>query len=355
MSQPPPAGSRRARPLTYEDAGVDIDAGRRAVELFKDRLRATHRPEVIGGIGGFAGFFSLGRSGYRQPLLVSATDGVGTKLMVAQEAGIHHTVGIDLVAMSANDVAVHGAEPLFFLDYIVTGKVVPETIDDIISGIVEGCRQAGCALIGGEIAEHPGHMPADAYDLAGFCVGAVDDGKVLTGASMVPGDAVIGLDSSGLHSNGYSLVRRVIEEGAMKLSYQPPELGCSLAEELLRPTLIYWRAVAVLQAEGLARGLAHITGGGLAHNLGRIIPPGFQAVVDRSSWKVPPIFRLISSEGVPDEEMFRTFNMGIGMVAVTVADQAAKALELIQDAGFRGRQIGTIQARPPGQPPVLLI
>jgi phosphoribosylformylglycinamidine cyclo-ligase len=354
LSQPPPVGWRRAKPLTYEDSGVDTDAGQRAVELFKDRLRLTHRPEVIGGIGGFAGFFSLGRSTYSQPLLVSATDGVGTKLMVAQEAGVHHTVGIDLVAMSANDVAVHGAEPLFFLDYIVTGKVVPKTIDEIVSGIVEGCRQAGCALIGGEIAEHPGHLAPGAYDLAGFCVGAVDDGKVLTGASMVPGDAVIGLESSGLHSNGYSLVRRVIEEGAMKLAYQPPELGCTLAEELLRPTLIYWRAVAALQGEGLARGFAHITGGGIAHNLGRIIPPGFQAVVDRSSWQVPAIFQLIWSEGVPEDEMFRTFNMGIGMVAVTVADQSVKALELIHDAGFRGRQIGTVQARPPDEAAVVL-
>jgi phosphoribosylformylglycinamidine cyclo-ligase len=354
LSQPSPAGRRRTRPLTYEDAGVDIDAGHRAVELFRDRLRATHRPEVIGGIGGFAGFFSLGRSGYQQPLLVSATDGVGTKLMVAQEAGVHHTVGIDLVAMSANDVAAHGAEPLFFLDYIVTGKVWPEKIDEIVSGIVEGCRRAGCALIGGEIAEHPGHMAEEAYDLAGFCVGAVDDGKVLTGASMVPGDAVIGLESSGLHSNGYSLVRRVLEQSAMKLTYHPPELGCSLSEELLRPTLIYWPAVAALQAEGLARGFAHITGGGIAHNLERIIPPGIQAVVDRSSWPVPPIFRLISAEGVSEQEMFRTFNMGIGMVAVSVADRAVRALELIGDAGFRAWQIGTVGARPPDEPAVVL-
>lgn len=298
----------------------------------------------MGGIGGFAGFFSLGRSTYRRPMLVSATDGVGTKVMVAQLLGVHHTVGIDLVAMSANDVSAHGAEPLFFLDYVVTGRVVPEVIDDIVSGVVEGCRQAGCALIGGEVAEHPGHLPEGSYDLAGFCVGAVDEGKILTGASMVPGDVIIGLGSSGLHSNGYSLVRRVIQESGLKLGDQPPELDRTLGEELLRPTLIYWRAVAALQAEGLARGFAHITGGGLAHNLGRVVPPGIQAVIDRSAWNVPPIFRLMSAEGVPDDEMFRTFNMGIGMVAVVVADEADRALELVKDAGFAAGKIGVVIA-----------
>lgn len=314
--------------------------------MFRNRVRATDRPEVIGGIGGFAGLFSLGRSKYKQPLLVSATDGVGTKIMIAQQMGIHNTVGIDLVAMSANDVAVQGAEPLFFLDYIVTGKVVPETIEQIVSGVAEGCLQAGCALLGGEIAEHPGHMKEGDYDLAGFCVGAVDERKVLTGASMVPGDAVIGFNSSGLHSNGFSLVRKVISESLFILHEKPPELNRTLGEELLTPTVMYWNAVAALQTEELARGFAHITGGGLAHNLGRIIPPGLQAVVERSAWKIPPIFRLLASEGVSIPEMFRTFNMGIGMVGVVDADDAARALQLSTEAGYASQQIGVVRARP---------
>ncbi|MEX2552731.1 MAG: phosphoribosylformylglycinamidine cyclo-ligase [Actinomycetota bacterium] len=344
-------------PKSYAEAGVDIEAGERAVELFKDRLRSTHRAEVVGGIGGFAGLFSLGRSKFRKtgPMLVASTDGVGTKVMIAQQLGIHHTVGIDLVAMSANDVAVQGAEPLFFLDYIVTGKVVPETIDEIVSGVVEGCLLAGCALLGGEIAEHPGHMVADSYDLAGFCVGAVDEGKLLTGASMIPGDIVIGIDSSGLHSNGFSLVRRVMRDGVISLEDTPPELGCTLAEELLRPTYIYWPAVAAVQSENLARGFAHITGGGLAHNLSRIIPPGSHAIIDRSTWEVPAIFRLIQSEGVPEDEMFRTFNMGIGVVAVVVAGKAERALELIHETGFTARQIGVIEVGADGSPAVSLV
>ena len=351
MTAEPPAGHS----ATYADAGVDIAAGERAVELFRNRVRATDRPEVIGGIGGFAGLFSLGRSRYKQPLLVSATDGVGTKIMIAQEMGIHDTVGIDLVAMSANDVAVQGAEPLFFLDYIVTGKVVPEMIEQIVSGVAEGCLQAGCALLGGEIAEHPGHMKAGDYDLAGFCVGAVDERKVLTGASMVPGDVLIGFNSSGLHSNGFSLVRKVITESIFDLHQKPEGLDRSLGEELLTPTVMYWRAVAALQAEELARGYAHITGGGLAHNLGRIVPPGLQAVVERSSWTIPPIFRLIASEGVSVAEMFRTFNMGIGMVGVVGEDEADRALEVAAEAGYPAQQIGVIRSRPDdGSPEVVL-
>lgn len=352
MTSEPPESPR---PATYADAGVDIEAGERAVELFKNRVRATDRPEVVGGIGGFAGLFSLGRSKFNQPMLVSATDGVGTKLMIAQQMGVHDTIGIDLVAMSANDVVVQGAEPLFFLDYIVTGKVVPETIEQIVSGVAEGCLQAGCALLGGEIAEHPGHMREGEYDLAGFCVGAVDERKVLTGASMVPGDVLIGFNSSGLHSNGYSLVRKVIEQSLFDLNDHPAELGRSLGEELLTPTIIYWKAVAALQAEGLsARGFAHITGGGLAHNLGRIVPPGFQAVVERSAWTIPPIFRLIGSEGVSVPEMFKTFNMGIGMVGVFDPTEASRALEVVTGAGYQAQQIGVVRARPDGAPDVIL-
>jgi phosphoribosylformylglycinamidine cyclo-ligase len=352
-SSPPDARAT----YSYREAGVDIDAGERAVDLFKERLRTTHRAEVVGGVGGFAGLFSLGRSKWRKtgPMLVASTDGVGTKVLLAQQMGIHDTVGIDLVAMSANDVAVQGAEPLFFLDYIVTGKVVPEIIDQIVAGVVEGCRMAGCALLGGEVAEHPGHMVDDSYDLAGFCVGAVDEGKLLTGASMVPGDVVIGFDSSGIHSNGFSLVRKVMKDSVISLEDTPAEIGVPLGEELLRPTLIYWPAVAAVQSESLARGFAHITGGGLAHNLGRIIPPGSHAIIDRSTWEVPNIFRLIQSEGVPEDEMFRTFNMGIGMVAVVVADKAARVLELIYDVGYSARQIGVIEVRADGSPAVTLV
>lgn len=344
-------------PHSYADAGVDVEAGERAVDLFKDRLRSTHRAEVIGGIGGFAGLFSLGRSKWRKsgPMLVASTDGVGTKVMIAQQLGIHHTVGIDLVAMSANDVAVQGAEPLFFLDYIVTGKVVPDTIDLIVSGVVEGCRLAGCALLGGEIAEHPGHMVNDSYDLAGFCVGAVDEGKLLTGASMIPGDVVIGIDSSGLHANGFSLVRKVMNESVLAMEDHIPELNRTLGEELLTPTYIYWPAVAALQSESLARGLAHITGGGLAHNVSRMIPPGSHAIIEKSSWEPLAIFRLIESEGVPEQEMFKTFNMGIGLVAVVVGDKAERALELLADAGYGAHQIGVIEARADGSPAVTLV
>lgn len=348
-----PSPESDSRSTTYADAGVDIAAGERAVEMFRNRVRATDRPEVVGGIGGFAGLFSLGRSKYKQPMLVSATDGVGTKLMIAQQMGVHNTVGIDLVAMSANDVAVQGAEPLFFLDYIVTGKVVPETIEQIVSGVAEGCLQAGCALLGGEIAEHPGHMREGDYDLAGFCVGAVDERKVLTGASTVPGDVLIGFNSSGVHSNGFSLIRKVISQSIFDLNDQPAELERTLGEELLTPTIIYWKAVAALQVEGLARGFAHITGGGIAHNLGRIIPPGFQAVVERSAWTVPPIFNLIASEGVPEAEMFRTFNMGLGMIGVVDADKADRAMEVIADEGYAAQRIGEVQARPDGEPEVV--
>ncbi|MEX2588208.1 MAG: phosphoribosylformylglycinamidine cyclo-ligase [Actinomycetota bacterium] len=344
------SSNRRSSAPTYASAGVDIDAGEEAVRRISDHVRSTARPEVLGGIGGFAGLFSLGRSKYSQPLLVASTDGVGTKLMLAQQLGVHHTIGIDLVAMSANDVAVQGAEPLFFLDYVVTGKVKPELIESIVSGVAEGCRRAGCALLGGEIAEHPGHMAEGDYDLSGFCVGAVDEGKVLTGSSIIPGDLLIGLESSGLHSNGFSLVRRIVSDSWLKLDEQPIELDCSLGEELLKPTAIYWDAVAELQSESLARGFAHITGGGLAGNVVRVMPPGFQAVIDRSTWEPPGIFRLLQSEGVAEQEMFRTFNMGIGMVAVVEADKADRALELLGKAGWAAHLIGEVAAKDPEGP-----
>lgn len=337
---------------TYAQSGVDIDAGEEAVRRISDHVRSTARAEVVGRIGGFAGLFSLGRSKYKQPLLVASTDGVGTKLMLAQQLGVHDTIGIDLVAMSANDVAVQGAEPLFFLDYIVTGKVRPETIERIVAGVAEGCRRAGCALLGGEIAEHPGHLAEGDYDLSGFCVGAVEEGKVLTGSSTIPGDVLIGLASSGLHSNGYSLVRRLIADGLLRLDERPQELDCPLGEELLKPTIMYWGAVEALASEGLARGFAHITGGGLAGNVERILPPGMQAVVDRGAWPVPGIFRLLQSAGVGKSEMFRTFNMGIGLVAIVEAAHVVRSLDLLQEAGYAAVILGQTGTRPPGGPAV---
>jgi phosphoribosylformylglycinamidine cyclo-ligase len=329
---------------TYSEAGVDIEAGNRAVELFRRRLSATHRPGALSEVGGFGSVFSLQEAGYKNPLLVSSTDGVGTKVMVAHLAGIHNTVGIDLVAMSANDVSAMGAEPLFFLDYVVTGKLIPELIDQIVEGVVEGCRQAGCALAGGETAEHPGHMAPDSYDLAGFCVGAVERGKLVTGASILSGDVVIGLQSSGLHSNGYSLARRVLlEDAGLGLEEEPRELEGTLGEELLRPTIIYAKAVAALQSRSLVKGLAHITGGGLPGNVDRILPAGLAAVIDSSTWTVPPIFELIAGNGdVDPAEMFSTFNMGIGMVAVVAPSALPDALAALSEAGFEALQIGEV-------------
>lgn len=329
---------------TYADAGVDIQAGHTAVDLFKEQVRSTFRSEVIGDIGGFGGAFAFNAAAYKDPLLVSGTDGVGTKVLIAQLAGSHETIGIDLVAMSVNDVAVHGAEPLFFLDYIVVDKVDPKVIEQIVRGVAAGCRDAGCALLGGEVAEHPGHMLAGAYDLAGFCVGAVERERLVTGADIAPGDVVVGIASSGLHSNGYSLVRKVLLDNmGLKLDDRPMNLDGTLGEELLKPTIIYSRVLAALHAEGIGKGFAHITGGGMPENLGRILPDGVNAQIDPSSWPVPPIFDLVASLGHVDlQEMFSTFNMGIGMAAVVSPERANQALDLIRAQGFGAYEIGQI-------------
>jgi len=331
---------------TYAGAGVDVGAGQRAVELIRASVASTRRPEVVGGIGGFGGMFAFDPARYRDPLLVSSTDGVGTKLLVAQALGRHDTIGIDLVAMSVDDVAAQGAEPLFFLDYLLIERLVPELVEAIVAGIAAGCREAGCALIGGEMAEHPGHLSSGSYDLAGFCVGVVERSALVTGAAISPGDAVIGIASSGLHSNGYSLARRVLlREGDAALSSRPPGLDGTLGEELLRPTLIYAPALVRLLASVPVHGLAHVTGGGIPENLARILPEGVQVPVDPAAWPRPPIFDLIAAHGpVEEPEMYATFNMGVGMIAVVPSADASRAVAVLEGKGHKAWQIGTADA-----------
>ncbi len=297
------------KPDAYKEAGVDIDAGEAVVEGIREAVRSTGRPEVLGGIGGFGGLFALGK--YREPVLVSGTDGVGTKLLVAQRLGRHGSIGVDLVAMCVNDIAVVGAEPLFFLDYFATGKLAPEVAVEVVEGIAEGCRQAGCALIGGETAEMPGMYGPGHYDLAGFAVGVVERDELLDGSDIQAGDVLVGLPSSGLHSNGYSLVRRIVEDLDWESEY---ELGRPLGEVLLEPTRIYVREVLAARD---AKGFVHVTGGGFYENLPRVLPEGLGCSVEVGSWSVPPIFDLLASHGgLSTRELYRTFNMGIGMVAV---------------------------------------
>ncbi len=309
--------------LTYKSAGVDIDAGNRFVELIKPFVKSTFRPEVLTDIGGFGGLFGL-KGGYKEPVLVSGTDGVGTKLRAAFMADRHDTVGIDLVAMSVNDILVTGAEPLFFLDYFACGKLEPERHSKVVSGIAEGCRQAGCALIGGETAEMPGFYAEGEYDLAGFAVGIVDKSKIIDGSRIKPGDVLVGLASSGLHSNGYSLARKVFFDAAgLKIDSHVPELGKTVADELLTPTRIYVKNILALMGEFDIKGLAHITGGGITENLPRVFPDGCRARIRKGSWEIPPVFNFIREQGRVDEaEMLRDFNMGIGMIAVLGADEA---------------------------------
>ncbi|MDQ0285917.1 phosphoribosylformylglycinamidine cyclo-ligase [Desulfofundulus luciae] len=330
--------------LTYADAGVDIAAGNRAVELIRDSVRSTFRPEVLTEIGGFGGLFALDTSRYRQPVLVSGTDGVGTKLKIAMLMDRHDTIGIDAVAMCVNDILVQGAEPLFFLDYLAVGKLVPERVAAIVSGVAAGCRQAGCALIGGETAEMPGFYGPGEYDLAGFVVGVVERERIIDGSTIRPGDRLVGLPSSGLHSNGYSLARRVLLEvaGYGVDTYQE-DLGRTVGEEMLEPTRIYVRTVLPLLEQFDIRGMAHITGGGLTENIPRILPPGTAAVLERRSWPVPPVFSLIQSIGrVAEEEMFRTFNMGLGLVMVVPGEQTDALLTHLSQLGEKAYLVGEI-------------
>ena len=339
--QPGDQRAEEARPgLSYAAAGVDIDAGERAVDAIRDVVRSTYRPEVLGDIGGFGGLFRV-PPGYRDPVLVAATDGVGTKLAVAQATGRCGTIGIDLVAMCVDDLVCQGAEPLFFLDYLSTGKVDPDQVRDILAGIAEGCRQAGCAILGGEMAEHPGVMAPGEFDLAGFAVGIVEREGILSPELVRAGDTLIGLPSPGLRSNGYSLARRVLLEVAGRSLEEPayPGAAHSLADELLRPSVVYAPAVlALLHPSGAERvdvhGVAHITGGGLPGNLPRCLPASCHAVLRRGRWDVPAIFREVQAAGrVPDEEMARVFNLGLGMVVVVRAQDATAAVEVLTAAG----------------------
>lgn len=335
------AGSGR-KGLTYAASGVDIDAGNEAVRRLLPHARSTYRPEVLSGVGGFGAMFVPNLAGMRSPVLVSGADGVGSKLKIAFMMGKHDTVGIDCVAMNADDVACSGAEPLFFLDYLGCGKVKPDVIADIVKGLAEGCRQAGCALIGGETAELPDFYAEDEYDLAGFCVGIVDRDAIVDGTSVSAGDAIIGLLSSGLHSNGFSLARKALLT-RFTLDAYVPELKRSLGEEMLEPTRIYSRAVCRLAKQVGAKGFAHITGGGLYENIPRAMADGTRALIHRGTWDVPAVFELIrDAGGVDDVEMYRAFNMGIGMVAIVSAENASAALDCLSQDGFDARIIGEV-------------
>ena len=337
-----PNGNRMG--LTYKDAGVSIDAGNALVKAIGPLARSTARPGADAELGGFGGFFDLKSAGYADPLLVAANDGVGTKLKLAIETGRHDGVGIDLVAMCANDLVVQGAEPLFFLDYYACAKLDNEVAAAVVASIAEGCRQAGCALIGGETAEMPGMYAAGDYDLAGFCVGAVERDKVLTGGGIEPGDRILGLASSGVHSNGFSLVRRIVDQERWDLEREFPSLGRPLGEALLEPTKIYVRSLLPLVQERRIKGLAHITGGGLLENIPRVLPDRRHAIVDAGRWELPSIFALLQDGGrIAPDEMARTFNCGIGMAVILAADEVADVTRSLEGAGESVFEIGRIE------------
>ena len=331
-------------PLTYREAGVDIGAGDEAVRRIGPLAASTRRPEVLGGIGAFAAFVTI-PPGYREPVLVSSTDGVGTKLHVAFATDRHDTVGIDLVAMGVNDLLVHGAEPLYFLDYLAVHRVDPARVEAIVSGVAEGCRRAGCALVGGETAEMSALYAPGEYDLAGFAVGVVERSGIVTGAEVGAGDRVLGLASSGLHSNGYALVRKVIfERLGLKPADTVPGLDRSVADELLEPTQIYVKPVLELLRSVPVLAMAHVTGGGITENLPRVLPEGCQAVIDPRAWPVPPIFRVIQEGGrIEEAEMRRTFNMGIGYLLVVRAGDTSRAVQALTAAGERVFEVGEIR------------
>ncbi|MFJ8686144.1 phosphoribosylformylglycinamidine cyclo-ligase [Micromonospora wenchangensis] len=347
--QPWTAGTGRTtrkRSVSYADAGVSIEAGDRAVELLKSKVKETRRPEVMGDLGGFAGLFRLDTTKYKNPILASSTDGVGTKLVIAQQLDIHDTIGIDLVAMVVDDLVACGAEPLFLLDYIATGEVVPDRVAEIGAGIADGCRYAGCALLGGETAEHPGVLRPDEYDVSATGVGVVEESEILSPDRVEVGDVVIAMRSSGLHSNGYSLVRHVLlGAGRMRLDVVIDDFGRqrTLGEELLTPTKIYAQDCLKLITEAEVRSIAHVTGGGIPGNLVRVLPEHVDAVVNRATWKPQPIFDLIQSKGrIEDPEMESTFNMGVGMFAIVSAEDADRALATLAGRGVDAWQAGEI-------------
>jgi phosphoribosylformylglycinamidine cyclo-ligase len=334
-------------PETYRDAGVDIAAGEEAVARIRDMVRSTFRPEVIGDIGGFGGLFAFSPGRYRDPVLVASTDGVGTKALVARATGRFTTIGIDLVAMCVDDIAAQGAEPLFFLDYIAVGRLDPAHIEQLVTGVVEGCRQAGCALIGGEMAEHPGAMAPGDFDIVGFVVGVAERDRLVTGATVGPGDVLVGLPSPGLRCNGYSLARRVLLERAGLPLDGPAWPGArhSLADELLLPSVIYAPAVVALCRAVEVHGIAHVTGGGIPGNVARVLPPGCDAVVRRGSWETPRIFGEIQRLGeIDDDEMARVFNLGVGMVVIVAAPEALRAVDLLRERGHAAAVIGEVVA-----------
>jgi phosphoribosylformylglycinamidine cyclo-ligase len=330
--------------LTYRDAGVDIDAGDQLVENIKPYAKRTMRPEVLSGIGGFGGLVEISKK-YREPVLVSGTDGVGTKLKLAFELKIHDTVGIDLVGMSVNDILVQGAEPLFFLDYFACGKLDVAAATEVIKGIANGCEQAGCALIGGETAEMPGMYPVGEYDLAGFAVGVVEKANIITGDDIKPGDVVLGMASNGAHSNGYSLVRKIIERSRPDLNAQF-DGERTLSEVIMAPTRIYVKPLLALMQNMTIKGMAHITGGGITENVPRVLPENVVADIDSLSWQMPKLFRWLQNEGgVAEAEMYRTFNCGIGMVVIVAEIDADRAISQLQSMGETVMKIGLIRAR----------
>lgn len=345
--------SKLSSPLTYKDAGVDIDAGEALVERIKSVAARTHRPGALGGLGGFGGLFAL-PTGYREPILVSGTDGVGTKLRLAIELNCHNSVGIDLVAMCVNDIVVCGAEPLYFLDYYATGKLDVDVAADVVTGIGKGCELAGCALIGGETAEMPGMYSQGDYDLAGFAVGIVEKEAIIDGGKVSPGDTIIGLNSSGPHSNGYSLVRKVIQHAGADLTQDLN--GQPLQEHLIAPTRIYVKPLLQLINAQPVHALSHITGGGLLENIPRVLPKNTKAVLDAASWQRPPIFSWLREQGnIERREMSRTFNCGLGMVVVVPKTGADQALKLLRDAGENAQIVGEIATATPDEEQVEIL
>lgn len=335
---------RAAAPrLTYADAGVDVAAGEKAVELIKDHVHSTFRPGVLGDVGGFGGLFDIGRLGYRDPVLVSSTDGVGTKSVLVRDLGRYDTIGIDCVAMSVDDIAAHGAEPLFFLDYISVGQLVPERVDDLVAGVARGCREAGCALLGGEMSEHPGVMEPGEFDLVGFAVGVVERDALLP-AGVAPGDHIVGLASPGLRCNGYALARQAVQRAGRPLD-KPPWRGAghSLGAELLRPSVIYAPAVLDLRRRVEVHAACHVTGGGIPGNLVRVLPPDCDAHLARGAWDEPRIFSTIQSFGeVTDREMEHVFNLGLGMLVILPPDDGHRALDTLRAGGHQAWRVGEI-------------
>ena len=326
---------------SYKAAGVDVTAGYESVRLMKEHVARTNIPGVLSGIGGFGGLFELDLAGMSNPVLVSGTDGVGTKLKLAMLLNKHDTIGIDCVAMCVNDIVCCGAKPLFFLDYIAIGKNVPEKVAEIVKGVAEGCVQAGCALIGGETAEHPGMMPEDEYDIAGYCTGVVDKDKILDNSAVKAGDAIIGIASSGVHSNGFSLVRKIFNVNEQNLKTFYPELGTSLGDCLLTPTRIYVKPVLDVISKLTVKGISHITGGGFNENIPRMLPDGISAKIDKGSYEVPAIFSIMQREGnISEHDMYNTFNMGIGMALVVDKADAQRAADILRENGENAYIIG---------------